>query len=101
VDGIQNLILYSIKCLSYHCTLHRSNCKFTKIQDTLGLKKNEKLFFVQKDLGLAPTTHLPTHPLVFWVGGQLKNPRKTPFCVKIFDLLWKKIQIILGYSNFL
>jgi hypothetical protein len=45
---------------------------------------------------------LPTYiPLGFWVGGQLKKPRKTHLCVKIIDFFRKKFQIILGFSNFL
>jgi hypothetical protein len=49
--------------------------------------------------GLASTTHLPIHPLGFLGGGQ--KTQKSPLWVKIIDLFWKKIQFILGYSNFL
>jgi hypothetical protein len=48
--------------------------------------------------GLAPTTHLPTHPLDFLGGWAVEKTQKNPLFVNLF---WKKFQFILGYSNFL
>jgi hypothetical protein len=77
--------------------LYKFNFKWIKIDILLKFFRPDFLW----GQGWHPLpTYPPTH-WVFWVGGQLKKPRKTHFCVKIIDLFRKKIHIILGYSNFL